>query len=89
MNSITNIIREAVDFYIEIQNEDGGIPYNSEGSPSGAWATSGSFWALSMAASQSVPDEFYKKILNYLYACQNTDGLMSYANSGSSDHAFR
>lgn len=79
MNSITNIIREAVDFYIEIQNEDGGIPYNSEGSPSGAWATSGSFWALSMAASQSVPDEFYKKILNYLYACQNTDGLMSYS----------
>lgn len=79
MNSITNIIRAAVDFFVEIQNEDGGIPYNSEGSPSGAWATCGSLWALSMAASQDVPDEFYKKILNYLYGCQNTDGLMSYS----------
>ena len=78
IDSISNIISKSVEFLAKIQNADGGIPYNSQGSPSGAWTTSGILWALGMANDGNVSNECYIKMLNYLYANQNTNGLMSY-----------
>ncbi|MCL2282369.1 MAG: terpene cyclase/mutase family protein [Fibromonadales bacterium] len=77
IHPISELVNKTFGYYIDIQNSDGGFPYNIKGAPSGAWASSGILWSITCFDVTNHPiNNILARLINYLRTNQNNDGLI-------------
>lgn len=80
-NLVLPILENSIEYFKNVQNADGGFPYNDEGAPSGVWTTSGVLWAIA-SINPNIKDKYIFDAMEYLITNQNSDGLMPYTKKG-------
>ena len=70
--AIANLITRSAQWVQDVQNRDGGLPSDNEGSPSCTWTTSGLLWAT-WTAGVSFETFFMRRALEWVLSQRNDD----------------
>lgn len=78
------IVRNVIGWFEKIQNPDGGLPTDDEGSPSGTWATSGVLWAA-WTAGVTFRRRWMRRGLDWVLKQRSEDGGIPICRPGDPD----